>query len=275
MSGKSSKTKGIIGTILFHALILLLLMAFGFSTPLPLPAEQGILINFGNSENGLGATEPLPEEQSSIPPPRSVPTSGDNTPITQDYEEAPSLPSRNKTKTKPKKKKRPTPKKSKPTPKETSKTEKPVETPKPRKANKKALFPGRKANGSKTGEGDTGNQGNQGGIDGSVDSQNRTGSTGGNGNAQSGIIANLNGRTALSLPKPEYPSMKEGRVVVRVTVNNQGRVTKVIAGVKGTTILDKRLWKAAEKAAWNAKFNVKVDAPPAQIGTITYIFKLQ
>ena len=46
--------------ITFHVIVLLLLIFLGFFTPLPLPGEEGILVNFGNSENGLGDREPSP-----------------------------------------------------------------------------------------------------------------------------------------------------------------------------------------------------------------------
>ncbi|MDX1285862.1 MAG: hypothetical protein R3182_12655, partial [Draconibacterium sp.] len=77
--------KGVIGTIVFHTIILLLLIFLGFFTPLPLPGEEGILVNFGNSETGLGDREPSParkqpaaaqpvqEEKESTPPPASTP----------------------------------------------------------------------------------------------------------------------------------------------------------------------------------------------------------
>ncbi|HNY09536.1 MAG TPA: energy transducer TonB, partial [Tenuifilaceae bacterium] len=75
-------------------------------------------------------------------------------------------------------------------------------------------------------------------------------------------------------PKPDYPKQKEGRVVVEVTVDNHGNVTKAIAGIKGSTTLDTDLLKAAEKAALSAKFDVSSNAPSFQVGTITYIFRL-
>lgn len=53
---------GLIGTIVTHAVILVLLLFFGFFTPLPLPGEEGILVNFGDSETGFGTEEPAPSE---------------------------------------------------------------------------------------------------------------------------------------------------------------------------------------------------------------------
>jgi hypothetical protein len=64
-------------------------------------------------------------------------------------------------------------------------------------------------------------------------------------------------------------------VVVEVSVNQDGKVTKAAAIGKGSTVQDVKLWKAAEEAAMKATFNVKKDAPISQIGTITYIFSLQ
>jgi len=53
---------GLIGTIVTHAVILMLLLFFGFFTKLPLPVEEGILVNFGDSETGIGPEEPAPGE---------------------------------------------------------------------------------------------------------------------------------------------------------------------------------------------------------------------
>ena len=40
-----------------------LLLIFGFSAPFPPPEEEGILINFGNTETGSGRIEPKPSEE--------------------------------------------------------------------------------------------------------------------------------------------------------------------------------------------------------------------
>ena len=45
---------GIIGTISFHVILLLIFIFCGFTTPLPLPEEQGVEVNLGNSEEGMG-----------------------------------------------------------------------------------------------------------------------------------------------------------------------------------------------------------------------------
>ncbi len=100
--------RGIIGTVVFHITILLLLIFLGFFTPLPLPGEEGILVDFGASENGLGQEEPSPrrnnpqpaqpkpqeQQQEEIqpatppPPPPSQPKqTAEEVAMTQDYEE--------------------------------------------------------------------------------------------------------------------------------------------------------------------------------------------
>ena len=83
---------------------------------------------------------------------------------------------------------------------------------------------------------------------------------------------NLNGRSGLSLPKPCYPGNEEGIVVVQVTVDKNGTVTKAEPGVKGSNTANSELISAARKAALQAKFNANKDAPAFQVGTITYRF---
>ncbi len=269
----SSRGKGILSTVLVHILAVLLLMIFGFTTPLPLPAEQGILINFGNSDDGMGAMEPKLEQEVSTPQSSIASKPQEESPLTQDTEEAPSLQVKKKDETKKvESTKKTTTKQTETT---TNKNTSETQTEKPREANKKALFPGKKTDGSSTGEGETGKAGNQGSEEGSVDSQNRIGSTGGGGDAERGIITNLSGRTAEKLISPAYPNQKRGTVVVEVTVDSQGNVTKAIPGVKGSTTLDSELLKAAETAAIKTKFNVKKNSQSDQIGTITYVFRLQ
>ncbi|MBE6226086.1 MAG: hypothetical protein E7121_03220 [Bacteroidales bacterium] len=88
--------------------------------------------------------------------------------------------------------------------------------------------------------------------------------------------ANLKGRNVVgSLPFPEYSVNNEGKVVVRILVDQYGKVTNAIPGAAGTTVQDKQLWEAAKKAAYQAVFNISSDAPTVQEGTITYIFKLK
>jgi len=264
--------KGIIGTVIFHIIIGAIFMLFGYSTPLPLPDEEGILINFGDSDEGFGQIEPrysesvqqetVKESQESVPETTTSP-SEDGT-ITQDYEEAPAIEEQGK------KEKTEEPKtETKPEP---VKEEKP-EVKEERKVNEQALFPGRnREDNSSTSEGETQGESNQGSTTGSVDSQNHVG---GNSIGTSGTSFSLAGRNPESLPKPDYNYQIEGKVVVEISVDKYGNVTNAVAGVKGSTTLDANLLAAAKRAALRAKFDKKPDAPAYQKGTITYFFKLQ
>lgn len=281
----TSKGKGILATVIFHTALLLLLYFLGFSTPLPLPAEEGILVNFGTSSDGWGALEPglqpISRRQTVVhnPAPKA-----EETPMTQDVEEAPSIPIPPKPKAEQRIKKPEQPKSQLVTPdivepENPTSPEELAPEPEPQpvpKINKKALFPGKKAaETSSSGEGETGRPGNQGSPDGSVDSPSRLGGGKGGGGSGMGISANLNGRVAELLPQPKYPRQKAGKVVVRVTVDRNGRVTKAEGGKQGSTTNDEELIRAAEAAARLATFNVKADAPAFQVGTITYHFRLK
>lgn len=260
----TSKSKGYIGSFLVHIVILVLLILFGFSTPLPLPGEEGILINFGDNIAGAGQREPRPAPRETQPV-ESTPERVEQTPITQDFEDAPSIPAP----------------KPKPTP-EKVEDKKPVEKPKeepkpveekPREADRRALFPGKKTDGDTTGEGDTGTTGNQGDPGGSTDSQNRTGGLTSGGD---GISFSLGGREAIGdLPKPKYPTKINAKVVIEIVVDQHGVVQDARFQMKGSTTVDEQLINAAIKAALDARFKVSTNAPIRQQGTIIYTFTQQ
>ena len=86
--------------------------------------------------------------------------------------------------------------------------------------------------------------------------------------------AHLSGRSVRgNLPKPAYSAQLEGTVVVRIKVDQYGNVFEAVPGAEGTTVTDKVLWNAARNAAMGAHFTNGTEA--VQMGTITYIFKLQ
>ncbi|HBX52594.1 MAG: hypothetical protein A2W98_09940 [Bacteroidetes bacterium GWF2_33_38] len=263
-SNTKYKVSGIVGAVLFHAGLIALLLFFGFSVPLPLPAEQGMEINFGYEELGQGLVETgqsaASSEQEFQEANSTNEKTGSETPtLTQNFENAVSI--KNKTN-------------------ETNSTtnvEKQNQTQvvKEQQVNTNALFPGNgtgngnSGNGAGNSDGNTGGNGNQGSLNGGNDRGDGGAGTG------NGISFNLSGRKPEALPKPEYNSQEEGKVVVDVTVDRFGVVVKAIPGVKGSTTTDKTLWAAAKKAAEKTKFTKKADAPEEQKGTITYHFILQ
>lgn len=257
------RRKGLIGSIVFHALLLLLFLFVGLKYMEPKP-EEGIIINFGNSETGMGdqadgaqtaMTEPTPLQTSQDP----VETPDDAVdPIqTQDVVEAPSVPT--KTSNKPKTEDKP----------------KPVEPEKP-KASSELEKMLQSVKSSKTGgEGEKEGAGDQGDPNGDPNSKNRYGD-GGGGNGGGGNYL-LGGRQALSKPKPDYPCTDEGRVVVKIYVDQNGKVTTAIpgeriAGGAATTTASGCLFDKAKAAALKTTWQPDSDAPSQQIGYIIYNF---
>lgn len=270
----NSSNRGLIGTLIFHTLILLIFILFGFSTPLPLPGEQGILINFGDSETGLGKLEPkindiqankkqVEEQQNSEEPSKT-----NEGLMTQDFEEAPAVKTAEKPKIKETEKKKEKPVTA-PKP-EVKKTEAPkVEQP---VVNQRALYKGKNANTNESSsEGVAGGTGNQGGLTGSENATDHSLGTG----SGTGTSFSLIGRNPLSLPTPDIETQKEGKVVVEIKVDREGNIVSAVPGVKGSTTLDSYLCNVAKNYALRSKFDSKPDAPYNQIGTITYVFKLK
>lgn len=266
--------RGLIGTAIFHTLILMLFVFFGFITPLPLPDEAGILVNFGDSETGLGSEELREnEEPSSMKPSESVPETVKESPVedpvmTQETEEAPAMATVKKpSEKKPEKKEETTPKTQTPQ----QNTEEPVKKEEP-KVDSRALYTGKKENSDNTGsQGNTYGSGNQGSQGGSPDATNY-GLGGGTGNVP-GFY--LDGRNPVSLPVPTIDMPKEGKVVVQIKVDRDGNIVEAIPGAKGSTTLDNYLLGVAKKAALSSKFDSNPNAPFYQTGTITYIFSLK
>ena len=89
--------------------------------------------------------------------------------------------------------------------------------------------------------------------------------------------AHLEGREVdkAGLKKPVYTSQESGKVVVKIWVDQYGKVQRAVPGADGTTVTDKELWNAARKAALETGFTMSASAPALQEGTITYIFNLK
>jgi hypothetical protein len=135
------------------------------------------------------------------------------------------------------------------------------------KVNANALYNKKTNNGGS--QGITGNPGNQGNPNGNPNSNNYNGnSPSGNGRPS----VKLAGRQSKSLPLPNYNLKEEGVVVVDIWVDKNGKVTKAIAGSRGTTTTSQALWKLAVDAARRSTFYEKSDAAEEQKGTITYNF---
>ncbi|MCQ2375296.1 MAG: hypothetical protein MJ069_05285 [Salinivirgaceae bacterium] len=249
--------------------------------------EEGILINFGDSEQGMGEVEPRPQEVAQMPqtqpksepiPTTNQPSEGQEEVMNQDFEEAAAIAKKEEAK----RIKAEEEKVRKAKLEEERMLKQLEEQRKAEEARKAAeqqylaqqqskaqnAFAGRNVNGGKTGEGVTGNQGNQGSPNGDVNSTNRVG-----GGAGNGINFNLTGRSFGSVPpKPNYLSKAEGKVVVEIKVDRNGNVIEATPGKAGSTTTDQTLYKAAKEAALLTKFDSNPNAAAVQVGTITYQF---
>lgn len=242
-----NKRKGIIGTILFHSLLLVLFYFIGLSYQDPPPEEEGININFGTSDYGIGEIEPesieeVAEIQKEVSQEQIQSTEES---ITQQKTETPAIKQNKKVEQVRKKVEKVTP-----------------------EINTKAIYTGKKKN-QKNSEGIDEEGENQGTKEGERNkSQYDYLGTGNNGSAYQ-----LGGRNVIKQPKPKGNQV-EGRVVVIITVDRLGNVIYANPGAQGSTTLNKDLLKRAKKAALNTKFDTKANAPKNQNGKIIYDFSL-
>jgi TonB family protein len=253
---KKNKRKGIIGTILVHALLMVAFLFMGLKYQDPPPAEEGISINFGFSEEGFGEVEPeSTEELTEIVEEEIIEQQIESTEeiVTQSLVETPIVEKKEK--------------KKKVIKKEETKEEV-VEEKKP-EVNKKALYPGSKKTKTSS-EGNKKGDGNQGSIDGDPNSEVYEGG----GIGKNGTAYQLGGRKVEYKAKPIYNLQVEGKVVVIITVDRLGNVINAIPGAKGSTTLNKQLLQRAKTAALKTKFDPKQTAPTNQQGKIVYLFSL-
>jgi TonB family protein len=256
---KKDRTIAAVGTIMVHALIVLALFLMAFRTPLPLPGEEGVEVDLGMYNQGMGEVQP---EKSAIPQQSMPPKPNENKTIkskddivTQDTEEVPSIKTEKK-----KEQKEENTTKPKETPKEPEETPKPV-------VNPKALFKGSDKSQEGGSEGITGQPGDQGNPNGLAGVKKYEGH-GGQGN---GAGYDLGGRGAKSLQRPSKDFPEEGHIVVEIFVDQDGNVIKANIA-KGTDISNTEMRNMALEAARRSKFIADPTAPEEQKGTITYTF---
>ena len=264
---KKGKYIGALGAVLVHVAFLAFLCLVHFAMPEP-QEESGVPVLLGDVPQASGWSDPSLVEVEAMPEEVSVPQETvEQEFITQDVEETVAL----------------TPERK---PQESVKPEK-TEAEKAEEARRLAearaeqerreaeeaarkrvagAF-GKGAKMDSRGEAETGK-----GVQGSPAGNASTGATTGVGGYGE---FNLGGRSigAGGLPRPVYNVQDEGRVVVTITVNPEGRVIATEIN-KQTNTVNPALRKAAEDAARKARFNA-VDGLNNQVGTITYYFNLK
>ncbi|GAB4378355.1 MAG: hypothetical protein Kow0075_08190 [Salibacteraceae bacterium] len=252
-----SKRKGIIGTILFHLILLIVFLFTGLTMPVPLPDEKGLplMLDLGNVDFGSGEeqpqstqtpeitkpiTEPLPVESAPLESPDEVATQEEPSPITEPEQ----------TKAEPKVEKKP----------QIDERLKNVLESNPFQTNQD--------NDSK-GEGDTDQPGDHGNPEGSPQGESLFGDKAGG-----GVSYELGGRVAKNARQIPGNYQESGVIWVDIVVDREGNVIRASAG-RGTTITNAALLRAAEAEARRLKFTPKADAPAEQRGRVKYPISLQ
>ena len=250
----------------------------------PPPMEEGIEVNLGNSDQGLGTDQPFlpgkpaPNDQQAYTPPKPVVAENNDVKDVETDDRDNDAPAIVKpTVTKPEAKKVPEKEVAKNTPIRTSE---PVNTaPAPPKP--KAVFRG--VNGSGTGgneadsykkggnEGIAGGTGDQGRPGGNPDSKNYEGA-GGRGNSGVSISRGLTGRRITGTPSFEDDFNENAKVAVDVRVDESGKVISAIYQPRGSNSSSGSLIGIAKRKALQVKFNA---TGQESAGTLVFNFKLK
>lgn len=243
-----------VGTVLFM-LLLFLLLWFIYLTAVVPEEEEGIEVAFGEVEEAGGymaeqsEAVPMPSPEPAAPKQPTAPTVEEH--ITTDDPEALALAEAKKKREAEEKARLEAERKAR----EAAEAE--------RKAKEAEAIAKANAMGSLFGQ--SGNNAGSGDSQGSGQKGNPVGHGSSGGNSWS-----LSGRGIKgTLPQPANTFNQEGKVVVQIRVNAAGQV--VNATITGGDVSDKQTQQLALDAARKAKFT---EGDHDQIGTITYIFKL-
>jgi len=281
---KNLKALGI--TIAALVIVLLLLVYINWTlpvTPIP-PPEDGIEVNLGNSDQGLGDIAPQipgPPSAEAITNTNPPPTSASKAEPEQSRELADNNePDATAINTSPKPIKKPEPKAIEKT---TAKHKvEPVVNPTPAPPKPKAVYKGGTATGNGgnnadsyngvSNQGIAGGKGDQGKINGNPNSDSYTGN-GGNGKTGVAIRSGLTGRKFKSLPSFTDEFNENAKVAVDITVDRNGTVIAKSINPRGTTTTNQGIRAIALTKASQLKLTAGDE--DEQTGTIIFTFKLQ
>ncbi len=275
---RNKNIKALTITVFICGFILLFFLLTQWSLPIipPPTSDEGIEVNLGNSETGLGDVAPETPGETSVSENNSNTTPLVSTPVENVIDDKGDVAISASTK----------PVKIVPTPKEikpaTIPIVKPIITPKiitPKEPTPKAVFsggiktnPGGNKNDSYNGvknQGIAGGIGDQGNPNGNPNSDSYTGnSSSGNGiNIKSG----LTGRTISRRPSFQDDFNENAKVAVDVVVNEDGKVLSAIVNPRGTTTTNKNIRQIATTKAMLIKFST---GSSEQKGTISFDFRI-
>ena len=277
---RESRRRGWVGSVVIHALILLLLILPLIKFPIPPPGQKGILVSLGVPEEGDGQSRPETQNKELVEPkPASAPQEAPKQEQQQEKQQKEA--SRDVV---------------------TAETPEPVLVKKPEKdealrkqqleaerkrqqeleeqrkraeeeARKQAEHEASKKQFSNllsgSGKGNTGTPGNQGDPDGDPNAAALEGISTGSGMVGGG----LGNRGVLYEPKISDNSQKTGTVVVSVCVDTKGDVVSAVYTQRGSTTTDSELKDLAIRSA--KKFRFTESEITKQCGTITIEFKVR
>jgi hypothetical protein len=282
----SKNRKAGLYTLMICGVLLTMLLLISWNLPFnpPTPVEEGLEVNLGNSDQGLGSDQPfLPndpskQDQEKYTPPKTVsPTKEALKDVeTDDKDPDPAPAVKQPPVSKPEAKKIPDKDLTVKTPR---KTVQPAVNPTPAPPKPKAVFHG--VNGDGTGgndadhfkpggnQGIAGGKGDQGKPGGDPNSTNYTGGGHGNGIA---IARGLQGRRISSTPSFTDEFNENAKVAVDIVVDASGNVTSAEYQAKGSTTADASLKAIAIRKAHQVKFNGGSDESS---GTLIFNFRLK
>jgi len=282
-SKKNIKALGYTLAICIAIFLVLFFISWTLPQLPPQPQDEGVEVNLGNSDQGMGDIAPMipgdpsdtkeTEVAPATPVSQPAPAEEDNKLEEDNAAEAtPVNPSKPKTKTNPKSVT--TPEVKKQTPKATLNTT-------PVKPRPKAVYAGGKnagngGNGADSyngvrNQGIAGGNGDQGKANGNPNSDSYTGN-GGTGNSGVSIRSGLQGRR-FRMPSFEDDFNENAKVAVDITVTSDGRVISATINPRGTTTTSSNIKNIAVRKAKELKFNN--GSVNEQTGTIVFTFKLR
>jgi hypothetical protein len=273
-------------TLLICGTFILMLFLISWNLPFdpPTPIEEGLEVNLGNSDQGLGSDQPfLPndpskQDQEKYTPPKTVAATKEalKDVETDDKDPDPAPAVKKPPVTKPEATKIPDKDLAVKTPK---KTVQPAVNPTPKPPKPKAVFHG--VDGEGTGgndadhykpggnQGVAGGKGDQGKPGGDPNSTNYTGGGHGNGIA---IARGLQGRRISSTPSFTDEFNENAKVAVDIHIDAAGNVISAEYQARGSTTADANLKAIAIRKAHQVKFNSGSDE---SAGTLIFNFRLK
>ena len=281
---KNLKAGGYTAGVMLLLMLILFFIKFSLPTIPPPPIEDGIEVNLGNSDEGLGDDQPMspespaPAEQPNYSPPANTAAADDARDIETDDsdEDAPAV--KPPAVANPKATKIPEKEVAvKPRPAATA----PVSNPVPAPPKPKAVFKGVSGTGTGGNEADTYKKGGNQGIAGGSGDQGKPGGdpnstnyegNGGTGKSGVSISRGLSGRRITSFPSFEDDFNQNAKVAVDIRVDAAGKVISAVYQPRGSTTSNSNMKAIAVRKAMQLKFNAGGDE---QIGTIIFNFRLK